>query len=262
MTCERARALLPLYAAHDLDSAREREVAAHAGACAGCRQLVEEFAQSRRLTVEALKTPDFGEAFYAQIRGAVLTEIRRGQRTPSSPSPFALLFGRRLAYAATFAVALLACGLALYHFRRAADGVERQLVSVPAESRQLAPLPQPGVSSQQATVPEETRQRSRPRFARVSPQKNTRRGLPEAASVRAGTRFDARRLPELPLGTNRNVYNIALSSPGVAELGSVNSVARIEIQTADPNIRIIWLAPRESEAPDPNEPKNENGERK
>jgi hypothetical protein len=39
-------------------------------------------------------------------------------------------------------------------------------------------------------------------------------------------------------------------------------VSRIEIQTADPNIRIIWLAPQKSEAPDPNEPKNENGERK
>ena len=33
-----------------------------------------------------------------------------------------------------------------------------------------------------------------------------------------GTRFDERRLAELPLATNRSVYNVALSAPGVSQL--------------------------------------------
>src|SRR4030095_13257040 len=35
-----------------------------------------------------------------------------------------------------------------------------------------------------------------------------------------GTRFDERRLSELPLATTRSVYNIALSAPGVSQLNS------------------------------------------
>jgi hypothetical protein len=38
-------------------------------------------------------------------------------------------------------------------------------------------------------------------------------------SAEVGTRFDERRLTELPVATNRNVYNLALSAPGVSQLG-------------------------------------------
>jgi len=38
-------------------------------------------------------------------------------------------------------------------------------------------------------------------------------------NAEVGTRFDERRLAELPLATNRNVYNVALSAPGVSQLG-------------------------------------------
>ncbi len=34
-----------------------------------------------------------------------------------------------------------------------------------------------------------------------------------------GTRFDERRLTDLPVATNRSVYNVALSAPGVSQLG-------------------------------------------
>lgn len=42
-------------------------------------------------------------------------------------------------------------------------------------------------------------------------------------SAEVGTRFDDRRLSELPLATNRNVYSIALSAPGVSQLQSNQS---------------------------------------
>lgn len=43
--------------------------------------------------------------------------------------------------------------------------------------------------------------------------------LLNTATAEVGTRFDERRLSELPLATNRNVYNSALSAPGVSQLG-------------------------------------------
>jgi hypothetical protein len=40
------------------------------------------------------------------------------------------------------------------------------------------------------------------------------------SSAEVGTRFDERRLSELPLATTRSVYNIALSAPGVSQLNA------------------------------------------
>lgn len=42
-------------------------------------------------------------------------------------------------------------------------------------------------------------------------------------NAEVGTRFDTRRLSELPIGTTRSVYNIALSAPGVSQLNSGQS---------------------------------------
>src|SRR5688572_13398785 len=39
-------------------------------------------------------------------------------------------------------------------------------------------------------------------------------------TTEVGTRFDSRRLSELPIAPNRNVYNVALSAPGVSQLQS------------------------------------------
>jgi len=44
--------------------------------------------------------------------------------------------------------------------------------------------------------------------------------LLDTSTAEVGTRFDERRLAELPIATNRNVYNIALSAPGVSQLQS------------------------------------------
>ena len=43
------------------------------------------------------------------------------------------------------------------------------------------------------------------------------------STAEVGTRFDERRLSELPLATTRSVYNIALSAPGVSQLNSGQS---------------------------------------
>lgn len=39
-------------------------------------------------------------------------------------------------------------------------------------------------------------------------------------NAEVSTRFDSRRVSELPLATNRNVFNVALGAPGVSQLGS------------------------------------------
>ncbi len=40
------------------------------------------------------------------------------------------------------------------------------------------------------------------------------------SNAEVSTRFDEKRLSELPIATNRNVFNVVLSAPGVSQLGS------------------------------------------
>ncbi|MEP7271555.1 MAG: carboxypeptidase regulatory-like domain-containing protein [Acidobacteriota bacterium] len=44
--------------------------------------------------------------------------------------------------------------------------------------------------------------------------------LLNTSNAEVGTRFDSKRISELPLSTNRNVYNIALSAAGISQIGS------------------------------------------
>src|SRR5215475_12694783 len=44
--------------------------------------------------------------------------------------------------------------------------------------------------------------------------------LLNTSNAEVSTRFDSKRLSELPLAPNRNVFNVALSAPGVSQLGS------------------------------------------
>ncbi|HWS55003.1 MAG TPA: carboxypeptidase regulatory-like domain-containing protein, partial [Pyrinomonadaceae bacterium] len=44
--------------------------------------------------------------------------------------------------------------------------------------------------------------------------------LLNTTNAEVSTRFDARRLSELPIGPTRNVFNVALSAPGVSQLGT------------------------------------------
>src|SRR6185503_19248065 len=42
----------------------------------------------------------------------------------------------------------------------------------------------------------------------------------KSSNAEVSTRFDSRRVSELPLAPNRNVFNVALGAPGVSQLGS------------------------------------------
>jgi anti-sigma factor RsiW len=285
MDCQRASGMLPLYVAGDLEGARPREVAAHLAACDDCRRLAAEFNESRNLLAEACATPEFGADFYAGIRSAVLDEISRDRPTPSTPSSFIAspfitsLFGRRLAYAASFAVALIILALAFQHARRAAPPAPEEIVheQLPApesmpERRTMTPAPSPDVavkeSSPSATIAATLRRH--PTRRDTATRQDEANPLHAAQTVNdaqtAATLVAA--IPRAAVNPARDVSATATVAPASAAGQPASEVSRIEIQTSDPNIRIIWLAPQKSEEPRPNTDKrenpynHENGERK
>lgn len=251
MTCGRAQKLMPLYAAGDLAGWRARRVAAHVEGCGPCRRLAAEFAATREWARAASGPPEFGAEFYESLRASVLEEIGRGGRPAGSrrASVFDAFGGRRLAYAASFALVLVACALAIHsQLRRATDAPQSPLAMSPAgvgESPTPAPEPEPREHEPQPATPRDI-ERRKPRPQVHVAAGNPRRTLTlrdRAKPDAAGRGLTAVAQPERE--THRSAAGAAMpSKPG--------EVARIEIQTADPNIRIIWLAPQEADAPAPN----------
>ncbi|HEX8130350.1 MAG TPA: zf-HC2 domain-containing protein [Pyrinomonadaceae bacterium] len=267
MKCTRTEKFLPLYIAGDLTGRRARAVESHLTACEKCRGVAGEYRASRELLRAATLPPDFDGAFYEEIRRSVLAHIRR-DHTPAPPYGFARLFNARLAYAASLALLLIVAALALNSYSRRTfqgDAPQSMHANVNGERQTTASMntppatmtgdnhrPAPRQVKEVAGLATRTRRAQRasksslpqPKANIENGQKGSLRGLqtasrmpshsgrnPHASNVAAKARANA---AELALAGGSGDATAAAAAP---------EVSRIEIQTSDPNIRIIWLSP-------------------
>ena len=258
--CKRTARMMSLYVAGDLVGEPEREAAAHLAACQTCRQLAEEFSESRSLLGQACAQPQFDAEFYAGIRREVLGKITI-DRNVSKPSMFGRLWGRRWVYAASLAAVVIAT-VTVQVFR----GIARRTSGDGGVTPQVAGVSTPG----QTNTNSSSRQLSgsAPKALLATTQVRQSNKPFAGTRSRAGRRqIEAVRKPdsEITARTARDIRKeIAPAVPSsVASSAPSSEVSRIEIQTADPNIRIIWLAPRVSQKPDQtnHDQDPENGDR-
>jgi hypothetical protein len=252
LKCKSIAPKVSLYVAGDLVGEAEREVAMHLLACEDCSRLSGEFSKSSSLLARASSPPEFGAEFYSGIRSAVLADIASRRPKPS-------LFRPRWLYATAFAALLIASGIMLQFFvsasRQATHSVAvgptvtGQPISSPGKEFNLSASAQSGKRSRSLSVPVSRRvpQVSRPDAAEIAQAaRNTRPQIGQGVESRA------------------NIGPVALESAPAA-LASAAQVSRIEIQTSNPNIRIIWLQPREpqeSEETNRDHDQHQNGTRK
>jgi hypothetical protein len=259
---------LPLHVAGDLKGRRAAKVANHLATCGRCRVMAEEYDASRNFVrAAATLPPDFDGAFYAELRRSVLDEISRTR--PLAPPPsfrFASLFNARFAYAASLGLlvaTVAALSLQSYLGRKSTDGAAGNLLADTKLERPVRP---------QATG--DGRETSSP--ADEAARENGRRGAQQAAQSSSprrhavtdgNTRNETQRSVNLakhapPPQVRRNSRAPIVAAPGkhVEEIARSSSsgetsaapeVSRIEIQTSDPNIRIIWLSPKPDDIAQP-----------
>lgn len=270
MRCTRVEKFLPLYTAGDLTGGRRRRaVEQHLATCEACRRAALEYQESRELfrAAAALST-DFDGAFYEELRSSVLARIRH-DRTLAPPSAFTGRFGARLVYAASLVSLALAAALALdAYMRRTPEGGARQNVFADAK-RVQPPTPALLESSDAARPRSDDVPTPRPsgEFARGTTGKArraakssfTQRGV-NIESAQNGSPARLRMTSRTPATTNARdtlapTTAVASVRGSVAEMAAAGEggrsgvttaqagVSRIEIQTSDPNIRIIWLSP-------------------
>ncbi|HEY0082573.1 MAG TPA: zf-HC2 domain-containing protein [Pyrinomonadaceae bacterium] len=287
MKCTRVEKFLPLHVAGDLAGRRrERAVEQHLADCAKCRLAAAEYQASRELFRAAALSPDFDGAFYEEIRNSVLARITR-DRTPVPPSGFFRLFDTRLAYAASLALLLVVAALALHGYMRLApaDGTPRKMIADanrerPSTTAAIMPPPpaRPGSggtskaprafreAARETTGSERRAAKStlpeiRPHIERARDE--ARSGLPPTWHTPSHTGINPAAPAVAAVATAQALVTesaatsqaVVTAASGRAAGGGVTDtqpdVSRIEIQTADPNIRIIWLLPAAGDATQP-----------
>ncbi|HMG72360.1 MAG TPA: zf-HC2 domain-containing protein [Pyrinomonadaceae bacterium] len=248
--CKRMTRMMPLYVAGDLVGEPEREAAAHLAACQACRQLAEQFSESSSLLSQAFAQPQFDAEFYAGIRREVLGQIAVG-RNVSKPSMFGRSWGRRWVYAASLAAVVIAAVM-LQVFRdipRHTSGSTHQVSGqpTPGETNANSPSARQLSGSQPKSLLATTQTGQSNKLRRSRTQIEPAREPDAQDTVRIARDVRKEIAPAAPSSVAlKSVTPTSPSTSSPSGLASSSELSRIEIQTADPKIRIIWLAPRDS----------------
>lgn len=242
MNCKLVQELLPLYVGRDLEEKRAQMVTAHVQSCAECAGSADEYREARQL-LQQFAPPPFSEAVYAGIRQRVLRDIERESTVPGLSRLLESLFRPRLRWAVATALLLAVSVFAFYLIANRAN--DRRQVT---DSGKVAGPTSPSI-----------KERERPLLA--STGRNTGAGTTIAGSVDRARQSQRRKSPGVAAA---RTASIALNTPdtrtmtaeaapvdsnlGEPDAASVRGPAtsgktlRVEMQTKDPNIRIIWFA--------------------
>lgn len=242
MNCQSAEQLIPLFSGGDLKSQEAERVRLHLENCAHCCQVAEEFAASQAWLSE-FAAPEFDEAVFADLRASVRREIQateeRGRR--SWIDWLLPRWNPRLAFAAV-AVLILLAGLAAVVYRTKPSSRETTVAGGEKPKTAMTPLPPtPQIEQGQA-------------FAGVPPKLSpanrqghkSQRLTPDVKALltESPTTDLTAQSQNVPSPTTEPAANSDLTA-SVSE----REMLRIELQTKDPNIRIIWLAPKSDSTP-------------
>lgn len=251
MNCKQIQELLPLYVGRDLEDKRARLIATHLQSCTGCAGSAAEYEETRRL-LQGFAPPTFAEATYDGIRQQVWREIEREEaRARSLPELIAGLFRPRLSWAVATAV-LVAVSLFAFYFI-ANRGNERREV---AEVQPKASPQRPGATASTSPSPA-LRENSAPSNQGADRNKGS-------DNVLAGSGDPTRPTPRrkrLEKTVERQAVAVVTPSRGVGPSlqtnaspqnpGDSEKMLRVEMQTKDPNIRIIWFSPQRNKQDSP-----------
>ncbi len=225
MNCSRIEELIPLYIEDDLDREMKELAWSHLKNCLTCSRMVEEYRESQR-ALRLYGPPDFDDSLFEDLRGAVLNKIEKGRPRPALFQSFSQVFARprsaRFAFAAAIALLIIFGAIAAYiHFDKMDSSTRREqkeIVRQHLEQEESAP-PAPEIADETPAT------ESAPPVRRVP---NRRRSV--------------RRPPREEIISNDVATAREPEEEPASDTTAAKEPLRIEIQTSDPNIRIIWFA--------------------
>jgi len=234
MNCQQIEGLMPLYAGGDLGEGRARLIDAHLQSCRACAVAAAEFRETRQLLQE-FSAPTFDEDVFAEIRQSVWRQIEAETR-PSLFESIGLWFRPGFVWTAA-AAALLITASALGIFF-VVNRSRSQTEIVASKPREVVP-PETGASGVRAS-------------GTVNPRAETPRrrqvNMPKPESKHGQRWAPDRNDSVVAYSPDAQGARIVSSSPIVGTEDNLDIAARaagktlrMEIQTRNPNIRIIWF---------------------
>ena len=247
MNCNQIEKLLPLYAGHDLDERREHLVATHLQTCTTCTVAVADYREAREL-VRGLTPPAVSDEVYAEIRNSVWRRIEAESR-PSLFQSMAVWFRPQFVWATAAATLLITVSALGIYFVAKRSSIRPETVA--GKSKEVI-RPESGAGEKGASGA------SNPTEANPT-EANPRDDIPQARQAGVPKRQgkpDHLRAPDransfVASPTDTQVVRTQSSSPIIgrddSDFTAPNSEKslRVEIQTKNPNIRIIWFAQRD-----------------
>ena len=219
MNCTHVEKQIPLYVGGDLNAQQAAAVRQHLENCERCSGLLTEFEESQSW-LRDLKHPKFENVVFDNLRTAVRDEIARqcGMRNAECGTVWSL----RYAIAASSLLAVLAVGYLFYN--NSQKSLEEPLI---VSRREI--LETRSVESTNAGKVQKIRRKKLKTAHRST--------LPKDLPVLGVIALNNYLLQDIPSRSE-------VTSKREPEM------LRIEIQTADPNIRIIWFVPNNDTARD------------
>jgi hypothetical protein len=241
---------LPVYVGGDLAERWAHSITAHLQGCANCAEVANEYRETREM-LRDFTPPAFAEGTYAGIRQRVLREIENERMAPAWPQMIANLFRPRLAWALATALLIAITLFAAYFI------TNRWNAESPVAEKNPATV-QPNANDHAKSSPP-VKNQTGPLLSPDLPRKGERG---EIRQRRRKAVFDRVREQMARAGANVPDTSLRVSTqpenpPQPALFPPRDPTAsekalRLEIQTKDPNIRIIWFTQREPKPALPN----------
>lgn len=224
MNCKDVQELLPLHVGGDLAAKQAHSLSAHLENCDACSDLAIGYRESFLLT-KNVETPAFSSEFYDGIRQSVLSQIAQDSVKSRSWS-FADLLPRTFRLRPEWAVAaLLIVAAFAFYFISNRDKGPVETVQTPAWNNPKPVVPSsPSNVGDPAVTPQE-----QPRTA----NNGTTRRKPRQRNVARSVKEPTYTAPPV----NSPEESVAASQP----VPKSAEPLRVEMQTNDSNIRIIWF---------------------
>jgi hypothetical protein len=246
MRCTHAEKLIPLFAGDDLPAREADALRRHLESCVNCRRLASEFEESRDWLL-GFAAPQVDEATLDGMRDSVLRDIGRIENRARWLQWIIPGWNLRFAFATSVALLLTGALLGLVINRRQSPHDPK---SDRAEGRKggsdQVKLPPGKMPDGQAK--NDKQDASRKTHRRKFRREPTKRGSGESPQLEE-------RMVELDLIT-QNTDTVGPTTdpspfpdPADTDPDANQDALRIEIQTADPNIRIIWFALKSDHSP-------------
>jgi anti-sigma factor RsiW len=226
---------MPLYVEDDLRPVLANRVAAHLEWCGKCNWLADEYKESQGW-LRGSTPPEFDNALLDSVKNGALAQIAARNRRPSRWAALAIHLNRRQVFALSAAALVIVATFVIYAYQsRMKDaGVIESVKQAPDQAPQIDQRPNVSSAAETALEASLPPQPSVPKTSRHSLKHFPRVVRPAEKEKLEVARSEAAVLPDAP-------------SPNLAS--DSKDMLRIEIQTSDPLIRIIWFAPRESDSP-------------